>query len=115
MDTGEYDLLINQGATYERVIRAKDDSGEYVDLSEGYSARSQIRRHKGDAEPQHDIEPEIIPLEPEGNGILISISDTVTAGFDFERGVWDLELIDGTGKVTRILEGIVIVSKEVTR
>lgn len=47
--------------------------------------------------------------------IQITISATVTAGLDFTEGVYDLELEDGSGNVTRLIEGKVAFVKEVTR
>lgn len=47
--------------------------------------------------------------------ITITIATTVTAALDFETAVYDLELVDASGEATRILEGEVTLSKEVTR
>jgi hypothetical protein len=47
--------------------------------------------------------------------IQILISAAVTAALDFDEGVYDLELEDATGNVTRLIEGDVAFVKEVTR
>lgn len=47
--------------------------------------------------------------------IQIIISATVTAAMDFDEGVYDLELEDDSGNVTRLMEGPVAFIKEVTR
>ena len=47
--------------------------------------------------------------------ITMTISATNTAAFDFDSAVYDLELVDPSGNVTRLLEGEVELSREVTR
>ena len=47
--------------------------------------------------------------------ITITITATVTAALDFDEGVYDLELEDDSGNVTRLLYGDVAFNKEVTR
>lgn len=47
--------------------------------------------------------------------IAFTIDTATTEALDFSGGVYDLELIDPAGEVTRILEGNVTLRKEVTR
>lgn len=47
--------------------------------------------------------------------IEIIISAAVTAALDFDAGVYDLELEDASGNVTRLIEGNVAFTREVTR
>jgi len=47
--------------------------------------------------------------------IQIVISAAVTAALDFDEAVYDLELEDASGNVTRLIEGNVALIKEVTR
>jgi hypothetical protein len=47
--------------------------------------------------------------------IEIIIDAAVTAALDFDAGVYDLELEDASGNVTRLIEGNVAFTKEVTR
>lgn len=46
--------------------------------------------------------------------ITIVISATATAAYTWTKGVYDLELVSPSGRVTRILSGTVTLSKEVT-
>ena len=46
--------------------------------------------------------------------ITLTIEATATDDFAWTKGVYDLEMISATGKVTAILSGRVSVSKEVT-
>ena len=50
---------------------------------------------------------------PVDNNIELSMTATATAALDFDTGVYDLELVSGT-EVTRLLEGIVTLSREVS-
>lgn len=51
-----------------------------------------------------------------GNGTIdVRISAQETSAYAWKNGVWDLELIAPDGTVTRLLEGGVSVSPEVTR
>lgn len=47
--------------------------------------------------------------------ITLSLTATLTAGIPATRYVYDLEMISSGGVVTRLLEGYVTVTPEVTR
>lgn len=66
----------------------------------------------------------LVSLTSAGGDIIITISTAeieviidadVTAALDFDSGVYDLELEDSQGEVTRLIEGNVAFIKEVTR
>jgi hypothetical protein len=56
-----------------------------------------------------------IVIDDVAKTITIVISAAVTAAITWRKGVYDLELESGSGVVTRLLEGSVTVSREVTR
>jgi len=113
------DLTIYQGACFKQAWEMVDKvSGDPIDLT-GYIARMQIRGKIKDAE-------HIVDLTTENKGITITgtaektilalyISADVTAGLVVSKGVYDLELIDAPGDVYRLMQGVVTISKEVTR
>lgn len=83
----------------------------------GWSARMQIRE-------DIDDETALVDLTSDDNEISISVLDArvtftiataITETLDFVEGVYDLELVDPNGEATRLLEGKVTLSKEVTR
>jgi hypothetical protein len=47
--------------------------------------------------------------------IAIVAAATSTGDITFKRGVYDLEMISASGIVTRLIEGVVTVTPEVTR
>lgn len=82
----------------------------------GYSARMDIRGSIDDtAVIVSLVSPADITLEALLGKITIVIAAAVTALFTFDTAVYDLELIDGTGVVTRLVEGEIELCKEVTR
>jgi hypothetical protein len=113
---GNYDITIYQGATFGRVLTWKDENETAVDLT-GYTARLHMREG-------YDAEAPFLTLTTENGGIALggaagtitlSISAAATAALTAESGVYDVELITSGGVVTRLLQGSVLVSKEVTR
>jgi len=109
------DLCIPQGATFSRVIRWKAD-GANTNLA-GYTARMQIRPTAGSATTTLALTTENgrIALGGTAGTITLSISATDTAAITAGRYVYDLELVSAGGIVTRLLQGIVTVSANVTR
>ena len=82
----------------------------------GYTARMQIRETvEATTTLASLVSPTDIVLDDTNHTITITIAAVVTAAYDFKTAVYDLELVSGTGVVTRLLEGAVIVSDEVTR
>jgi len=112
---GQYNLIIDQGAHFERLMTITNPDGSEYDLT-GYTARMQIRTEI-DAD---DVMCELttangrIVLGDEEGTVRLIIESAVTETFD-DEGVYDLELIDSDGKVYRLLKGKVKVELEVTR
>lgn len=111
---GVYDFTIYQGATFSRVITWKDESETLVNLT-GYTARMQIRqRIGGDTLIALTTENSRIALGGTAGTITLNVSATDTAALTMD-GVYDLELVSAAGVVTRLLQGSVTLSKEVTK
>jgi len=117
MTAGTYDITIEQGATFTRTLTWKDENEDAVNLT-GYSARLQMRESVEAVDTFIDItsgnSPDDIALGGAAGTIIIAISATTTAALT-QGGVYDLELVSGAGVVTRLLQGNVTLSKEVTR
>ena len=111
---GVLDITVIQGATFNPIF-TYSINGLPVNLT-GYTARMQIR-------PSVDSDTILATLTTENGGILITplagqiqllMSATQTSALSFVVGVYDLEIITGVS-VDRLLQGQVILSKEVTR
>ncbi len=116
MPAATHDILVEQGATYVKNLIWKDSANVPIDLT-GYTARMQFRRTKSAATALLSATTEngYITLGTTDGVIDISIPDDITAALTVTRAVYDLELISSTGVVTRLIEGDVEISKEVTR
>ena len=114
MPAVNYDLTIEQGATFCQKFVWKDSEEVPVDLST-YTARMQIRTScHTDALLVSLTSASGITLGSDGS-ILIEIDAITTAGFPIVKGHYDLELISVDDTVTRLVQGSVVVSGEVTR
>jgi len=126
MAAGRYSFTIEQGTTLDFNVQYLDSNSTPVDLTD-YSGRMQIRP----TITSNDI---IITLSssraedgtglnfsgsngttpPTSGSIGVFISAASSSLFNFNEAVYDLEIYSGS-IVTRILEGKVKLSKEVTR
>jgi hypothetical protein len=124
MASGKYSFVIEQGATTDFEVQYKDSSNNPVNLS-GYHARMQIRSDYGGtliANLSSSLDSDGTGLNLSGsNGttpissgsIGIFISAASSSAFTFSEAKYDLELVQGS-TVTRLLEGKVKLSKNVT-
>jgi hypothetical protein len=116
MAAGTYNITIEQGATFTLPLTYKDADDDPVPLTDAL-ARMQIRQKVTSTDTIVDLDSDTlggITISDPG-GITVVISDEVTAAITIKTGVYDLEIewVDGT--VTRLLQGTVTVSPEVTR
>jgi len=117
MTAGLYDIVIEQGATFRRVIVARNKTtNALLDLT-GCTAEMQVRSSVDASASLLTLSTTNgrITLGGTAGTITLEISKTDTAAITFERGVYDFELTLANGKVDRLFEGRVFVSKEVTR
>ena len=124
MSAGSLNIAIEQGATWQRTLTITDD-GVALNLT-GYTARMEVRANVGNTgAPLIDLPGAAGTLTLSGVTGIITIvlpaattkalvAPNMTPGFQ-PYGVWSLELTDGSGVVTRLLEGAVTLSPEITR
>jgi hypothetical protein len=125
MSAGRYDIVLEQGATFDLPLRYEDSAGG-VDLS-GYSARMQVREA-----PASSLLVEFNSALTANGAILMSgaaedredgangnlrvfMSAANSAALPRFSGRYDLELSDSSGYVIRLLEGQFRVEPEITR
>lgn len=117
MADSTHDITIDKGATFTMRAIWMDSAGALMNLTQ-FSARMQIRK-------SHKDETVMVSLtsDPAGGIVLggaagtvdITITDETTSAIQGARGVYDIELISFDGVVTRLLEGAVEFTPEVTR
>lgn len=111
---GIYNFTLDQGSTWTLQIVYKDSNGAPINLT-GYTAEMQVRR-------KFDSDTPVLTLSTSNGGITIVgatgtlnlIATDEQAAIDPGLYVYDLELSTG-GVRTRLIQGTVTVSGEVTR
>ena len=128
MAAGKYNFTIEQGTTVNFELQYKNASGSAINLT-GYSARMQIRPDYADNTKTSYLYISS-SLNSDGTGLNFSgssnlnsptsgtigvyISAVSSSALNFDTAVYDLELQTGS-LVTRLLQGTIKLSKEVTR
>ena len=112
MAAGKHNFTLEQGSTFDREITVQENS-QALNLT-GYSARMQMRSTHDSSSIALTFTAAI--ANPSTNG-KINLGATATATAAVEEGiyVYDLEIESSAGTVTRILEGTITVTPEVTR
>ena len=103
----------------ERLIQAEAEvisKAPPVDLS-GYTARMQVRRSVSAADVllEASTSNDRIQLDPLAGRVTLVLPADVTSAINWTRGLYDIELVSPDGDVTRLVQGEITVSKEVTR
>jgi len=127
MSAGKYTFIVEQGATTDFEIKWTDANGSPVDLTH-YRARMQIRSDFGNsgelfATLSSSLDSDGTGLNLQGSSgttpltsgsIGVFISAASSSNFSFTEAKYDLEVVSGSF-VTRLLQGKVKLSKEVTK
>lgn len=103
-------LVVDQGTTFETTINLTDDDGDLVNLT-GYSGAGQVRKHYTSSNATNMT----ITLGGANGTVTMGMSANTTSSLTAGRYVYDVELIDTSGDVSRIFEGIITVTPQVTR
>lgn len=103
-------LVIDQGATYSTSIDVLDEEGIAIDLT-NYTGAAQMRKHYTSSNSVAFT----VSLGGADGTVTLSMTANATANIASGRYVYDVELTSNTGVVSRVLEGIVTVTPNVTR
>ena len=112
---GIYNIVADQGATFQRTITWQDSNGTPINLT-GYTARMQVRRRPSDGEALVSLTTENGRITLGGSAGTIALNCPASE-MDFVDGKWayDLEVQSASGVVTRIVMGSFLLRAEVTR
>lgn len=103
-------IVIDQGATYSTSINVTDEDGAIVNLT-GFTGAAQLRKHyTSTAQTAFTVS-----IAAATGVVSLSLSANVTNNIAAGRYVYDCELTDASGTVSRLIEGIVTVTPGVTR
>lgn len=103
-------LVIDQGSTYSVNLDLTDENGDVIDLT-GYTANSQIRKWYTSLTSAATFTTSINAASGE---LTLSLTANQTSNLVAGRYVYDVE-IDQNGVISRIVEGIVTVTPQVTK
>lgn len=111
--TAYVELYMDQGATFNNVINITDDvTNSAVNVS-GYVVTSQMRRSYYSANISANITCSITNASQ--GEITLSLPASVTANLKPGRYLFDVKSVDTSNVVSRILEGIITVTGQVSR
>jgi hypothetical protein len=103
-------IVVDQGSTFATSINITDTSDGVINLS-GYSGAAQMRKHFTSS----NAVPFVVNILPDDGEVRLSLNANTTTDIPAGRYVYDVELTDTNGVVSRIVEGIVTVTPNVTR
>jgi hypothetical protein len=103
-----FDLIIDQGTDYNLSIPVLGlaDGGTLA----GWTATGQIRASYASPTVLHTLD-----LTVSGTDVVLHIPAATSSAWTWRRGRFDIEVIDPSGAVTRLVEGAVVIRPEITR
>lgn len=104
-------IVIDQGADFQTTITVRTDDGEVQNLTD-YTGSGQIRKHYTSTTA---VDFTVSFEEPRTGGqVTMSLTRDQTANMEPGRYVYDVEITDSTDFRSRLVEGIVTVTPQVT-
>ena len=96
---------IDQGTTFSSTVTVKDSTGNPLDLT-GYTATAKMALGYSSTRTRTDLTIEFTSDRTTG-GVTMSLTATQTAALEAPaRYVFDLDITDSSGTVTRVIEGL---------
>lgn len=106
------ELTLDQGATFQTTLDLVADDGTAINVA-GYVFSGQIRKSYYSANATANL---TISVTDQANGNLtISVDSANTANIAAGRYLYDVKMTDTANTVTRIVEGIITVTPQVTK
>lgn len=102
-------IVIDQGTDFSTEINVTNNDGDPINLT-GFSAAAQLRKHYTSS----SFTPFTVALNVNGT-ITLSMNAVTSANVTAGRYVYDCELTSSSNVVSRLVEGIVTVTPQVTR
>jgi hypothetical protein len=106
----ELDLVIDQGTDFSTDILMIDEYDNNIDLT-GYTGAAQMRRfHTSNTYYSFTVSTNV------NNAVItLSMTSNTTNTIPDGRYLWDCEIINASGTKSRLREGIVTVTPQITR
>lgn len=101
-------IIVDQGTTFVTYFYVNGDDGLPINFS-GYTGRSKIKKSYTSANSVS------FSVNCDSTGLItLSLSANTTTNLVSGRYVYDVEVVDSSNQVSRIVEGIVTVTPQVT-
>ena len=105
-------LYIDQGSTYSNIITVASSTGSALDLT-NYTVASQIRKSYGSSTAYNFTASVYNAVDGK---VRLQLTSTESSAIPAGRYLYDIEITNtNTSAKTRILEGIVVVTPEITQ
>ena len=102
-------LVVDQGSTFQTSVTFNDENGNTINFST-YSGAAQMRKHFTSSNSVS------FSVSMTSNGVItLGLTANQTANLTSGRYVYDLEVTDSSNLISRLIEGIVTVTPNVTR
>ena len=112
MIPAEYTLRIYEGAEFGKRMQLQADAGGSIDLT-GATVSMQIRQTPS-AVTSKDWS-SYITLDGANGVFTIDVPSSQTTDFEYQKGVYDIEIVTSGGKTHKLLYGEVRIVDEVTQ
>lgn len=106
------ELQIDQGTTFETTMNISNDDGTFIDITD-YEFDSQIRKSYYSSNPAATI---TTSIHDAANGeVKLSLNAAQTANIKAGRYLYDVKMITPDDVITRVIEGIITVTPQITK
>tara|TARA_R110000744_G_C18911767_1_gene510658 strand:- start:151 stop:504 length:354 start_codon:yes stop_codon:yes gene_type:complete len=116
MSAGYHHFIIEQGATFGQTLKLTDSANTVINLT-GYSSGSMSLKQTPDATAnviQLLTSNGRMTLGGSAGTVTLLISASDTANLTPDDGVFDLEIVSGSGIITRLIEGTYSIRRNIT-
>ncbi len=104
-------LFVDAGADYSNIITVAASNGQALNLT-GYSVASQIRKSYQSSTVYNFVSS---VYDATTGKIRLQLSNAQSSAIPAGRWLYDVEITSPSGTKTRVIEGIVTVTPEITR
>ena len=104
-------IFVDAGSTYSNIIAVASSSGAPLDLT-GYTVKSQIRKSYSSSVAYDFTATVYLPL---AGKVRLELTPTQSEAIPPGRWLYDVEITSSSGSKTRVVEGIVTVTPQITK
>lgn len=103
-------IVVDQGTTFTTYLELTDDDGDIINLT-GYTANGAIKRWYTSSNSVYFT---VSIPQPNTGYLYVSLAANTTAAMCPGRYVYDIKTIDSANNYTRVVEGILTITPQVT-